>query len=422
MKGTLSATLEYDEIGFREPRSKKKSAVRGKLHTLGLVLILGALILSGCGTGEEAGQPGAAENLGGTEWVLTSLGASPLLEGTRITLEFEDEWLSGFAGCNTYGGGPDSGGYIATDEGTLTVPMIAITVMACSSPEGVMEQEQAYVEALRRATAYQLDGDRLELQDAAGETILAFTRQEEYDSKPSDLLGTAWQLISMDGRAPVEGSTITLVFHDEHRLSGDAGCREYVAVYEADGDDLDLRYAAMLGSACAEEELREQAGAYSTMLEGVAHYRLGEGQLEILTIRGETLIFEPLPEEAQTALEGPTWSLLAFVDLNPVEEMPAPLPLPVDLLAGTEITLALEDGTAQGSAGCNTYQAAYILDSTSIAFEDLAFTEMGCLTPEGVLEQEGRYLDLLRDMTIYHVYGGQLWLETDDGRVLVFSA
>ena len=397
-----------------------------------LVALLLAALLAACGptatpSGPEAtagatSPTGSAKALVGTEWVLTALRGSPLLEGTHITLKFEDERLSGFAGCNTYGGVPDSGRYIATDEGTLTVPMIAITVEACFSPEGVMEQERAYVEALRGVTAYQLDGERLELQDATGETILAFARQEEYDSKPSDLLGTAWQLVSMDGRAPVEGSTVTLVFHDGHLLSGDAGCRDYVAVYDADGDDLDLLFEAMLGADCSEEGLREQEGTYSTMLGGAAHYQLAKRQLEILTIRGETLLFEPLPEEAQTALEGPIWSLQAFVDPNPVEDMPAPLPLPVGLLAGAEITLALEGGTALGSAGCNTYQAAYTLDATSLAFEKLTFTEMACLTPESVMEQEGRYLALLRDVTAYHVYGGQLWLVTDDGRALVFSA
>ncbi len=81
----------------------------------------------------------------------------------------------------------------------------------------------------------------------------------------------------------------------------------------------------------------------------------------------------------------------------------------------------MEGGTAQGSAGCNSYQAGYTIDATSLAFENLTFTEMACLTPESVMEQEGRYLDLLRDVTSYYVYGEQLWLETDDGRAF-FSA
>ena len=390
-----------------------------------LLALLLAAWLAGCG---PAASPSGLEAtagpnpLAGSEWALPSLRGSPPLEGTHLSLKFEDEWLSGFAGCNTYGGGSEWGGYTATEEGTLTVPMIAMTVMACpSSPEGVMEQERAYVETLRDVTAYRLDGDRLELADAAGETVLAYSRQAAYDSEPGDLPGTAWQLVSMDGRAPVEGSTISLVYHDEHRLSGDAGCRDYVAVYQADGDDLELLFQAMLGPDCAEDRLREQEGTYSTMLEGAANYRLAGGQLEILTIRGESLLFEPLPQAAQPALEGPTWSLLAFVDPNPVDGMPAPLPLPLDPLAGTEITLAFEAGTAQGSAGCNTYQAAYALDAAPFAFENLAFTEMACSTPEGAMAQEGRYLDWLRDVPAYHVYGGQLWLETDDGRALVFS-
>lgn len=397
----------------------------GRIAQLLLALLLAALLAT-CGPRATPSGPEATAGpnpLAGSEWVLISLQGSPPLEGTHISLKFEEEWLSGFAGCNTYGGGPDWGGYTATEEGTLTVPMIAMTVMACpSSPESVMEQERAYVETLRGVTAYRLDGDRLELQDAAGEPILAYTRQAEYDSQPGDLPGTAWQLVSMDGRTPVEGAPISLVFHDRHRLSGDAGCRDYVALYEARGDDLELRFQAMLGPDCAQDRLREQEGAYSTMLEGAARYRLAEGQLEVLTVRGESLRFEPLPAEAQPALEGPTWSLLATVDPNPVEGMPAPLLLPLDPLAGTEITLALAGDTAQGSAGCNTYQAAYALDAASLAFENLAFTERACSTPEGVMAQEGRYLDLLGDVTAYHLYGGQLWLETGDGRALVFGS
>ena len=37
------------------------------------------------------------------------------------------------------------------------------------------------------------------------------------------------------------------------------------------------------------------------------------------------------------------------------------------------------------------------------------------------MAQEGQVLDLLRDVTAYHLYGGQLWLETADGRALVFG-
>lgn len=152
--------------------------MKGKLCPLGLALILSALILSGCGPSEQAGQPGASVNLVGTEWVLTLLNGESLIEGTEVNLYFEEGFLGGSMTCNGYGGGRDSGKYIATDDGTFTIPQIAVTVQLCSTPEGVMEQEAAYIDALRGAAAYRVIDGRLEIDDAAAETVLVFAPKE----------------------------------------------------------------------------------------------------------------------------------------------------------------------------------------------------------------------------------------------------
>jgi len=137
------------------------------------------MLLISCG--RPVGSPTPVPvHLDGTEWVLTSLNGNSLIEGTSITLSFAEGVLSGFAGCNGYGGGPDSGKYVVTDDGTLTIPhQIAVTVQLCSTPEGIMEQEAAYIEALRSTTSYRMVDDRLEIDNAAGETILVFARKEE---------------------------------------------------------------------------------------------------------------------------------------------------------------------------------------------------------------------------------------------------
>ena len=154
--------------------------MRGKLYTCGLALMLSALILNGCNSGEETGQPDAAGNLVGTEWELTSLEGENLIEGTEINLYFEEAFLGGSMTCNGYGGGPDSGKYVTTDDGTLTLPQpIAVTVQLCSEPKGIMEQEATYIEALRRAASYRVVDDRLEIDNAAGEMTLVFARKEE---------------------------------------------------------------------------------------------------------------------------------------------------------------------------------------------------------------------------------------------------
>jgi heat shock protein HslJ len=243
-----------------------------------------------------------------------------------------------------------------------------------------------------------------------------------YPGDPAGLVSTAWRLASLDGQALIAGSALTMAFHDGHLVSGHAGCRDYLATYQAAGGDLAFTYSAMLGPVCAEDALLEQEGAYTTALGWTAHYRLAQDKLELFTVRGETLTFAPLPTEAQSTLEGPTWSLLAFIEPNPYDGSPYPPPLPGDVLAGTEITAKFADGTMRGSTGCNSYNGAYNQEGDSFAIGPTAVTEMACLEPAGAMEQEGRFLDLLASVTVHHVYGDQLWLEADDGRALVFRA
>jgi heat shock protein HslJ len=121
---------------------------------------------------------GAAEptpvvvELEGTRWALDTLNGEPPLPGTEPTLQFEDGTTGGSAGCNSYGGS-----YTATD-GSLTITEINQTLMLCTEPEGVMEQEAAYVSALQSAATYRMVGDRLQIENAAGEPVLVFRMAE----------------------------------------------------------------------------------------------------------------------------------------------------------------------------------------------------------------------------------------------------
>jgi hypothetical protein len=47
---------------------------------------------------------------------------------------------------------------------------------------------------------------------------------------------------------------------------------------------------------------------------------------------------------------------------------------------------------------------------------------MACLEPEGLMDQEARYLELLAAVTGYQIFGERLWLEAADGQALVFYA
>ena len=135
---------------------------RKRLGLLAIGLLTLAVLLLGCG--------GAADGpaLPDTQWVLVALAGEPPLPGTAPSVEFSPDEISGSAGCNTY-----FGAYTAGDS-EITIGDVASTEMWCMEPEGVMDQEQAFLVALRSAAGYRLSGAQLELLDAADSVILTF--------------------------------------------------------------------------------------------------------------------------------------------------------------------------------------------------------------------------------------------------------
>lgn len=149
--------------------------MRQKLISILIVMTLAALLLA-CGTRPGPtpadGQTGGASTaLEGTEWTLLSLNGERPIAGTELTLEFHSgNEIDGSAGCNSFGG------TYAVDGNSLTITELYHTEMACTEPDGVMEQEQTYVELLRQTAGYTVTDDELTLVNDAGDTILTFTR------------------------------------------------------------------------------------------------------------------------------------------------------------------------------------------------------------------------------------------------------
>lgn len=240
--------------------------------------------------GQPAATP-APPPLAGTTWELAVLGGQPPAAGSTITLAFADGRLSGFAGCNSYGG------EYTIEADQLRPDRLAQTLIACLEP-GLMAQEQGYMQALTAGARLSLSGDRLELRDQTGAATLVFVRQAEWPPQDVAALGRAtWQLIDMDGTAPLAGSTITLVFKSPGpagRLRGDAGCRTYRGQYAASATGISVLSIEMVGEVCASEDLFAQEGNFTTLLGWAERFRVDADRLEIRTRRGETLLFTAL--------------------------------------------------------------------------------------------------------------------------------
>jgi heat shock protein HslJ len=115
----------------------------------------------------------------GTTWQMTFYnngkgGFTSALLGTEVTAVFgEDGSLTGSAGCNRYTAGYE------IDGDSISIGPAASTRMFCPEPEGVMEQEAAYLATLQSAATYAIRGDNLELWNAEGARLASYVAKAE---------------------------------------------------------------------------------------------------------------------------------------------------------------------------------------------------------------------------------------------------
>jgi heat shock protein HslJ len=91
-----------------------------------------------------------------------------VLDETEITAVFVDGQLTGSAGCNNY-----MAEYKLSGD-KLTLGMAAATRKMCAAPDGVMEQEQAYLASLGSAVGFRIEDGRLDLLDAEGAPVAVY--------------------------------------------------------------------------------------------------------------------------------------------------------------------------------------------------------------------------------------------------------
>jgi heat shock protein HslJ len=115
-----------------------------------------------------------SQDLAGTSWEAVNFHTGSqaivgVITGTTLTAEFgRDGTIAGKSGCNNY-----TGSY-SVDGDKIKIGPLASTMMACTDPEGVMEQETQYLAALQMAESYQVEGRVLELRRSDGTLVAIF--------------------------------------------------------------------------------------------------------------------------------------------------------------------------------------------------------------------------------------------------------
>ena len=115
-----------------------------------------------------------SQDLSGTSWEAINFNNGNqaivgVITGTSLTAQFgKDGTLSGNGGCNNY-----SGPY-KVEGNKIKIGPLASTMMACTDPKGVMEQEAQYLAALQMAESYQVEGKVLELRRSDQSLVAIF--------------------------------------------------------------------------------------------------------------------------------------------------------------------------------------------------------------------------------------------------------
>jgi len=117
----------------------------------------------------------APDPLAGTRWNVVNYnngqGIVTLLPGTSADVAFgADGQATGNAGCNSF-----FGPYRASGN-SLAVGPLGSTSRICPDPEGLMEQESQFLRTLQFAASFRIDGNTIEIQNAAGQIVVVATR------------------------------------------------------------------------------------------------------------------------------------------------------------------------------------------------------------------------------------------------------
>ncbi len=218
-----------------------------------------------------------------------------------------------------------------------------------------------------------------------------------------DLKGTAWVLAEINGQPVLENSLPTLVF-DETSLGGNGSCNRFGGDYTQDGDKLSV--SALFSTMMYCEGVSDQEQAYLAALQAAASFRIDGGRLIILDASGaSTLVFDP----QDNSLEGKTWQLTAYAIPNAI----------TSLIVDTQISAQFDGGSMSGSAGCNTYNAAYTLDGNKTTFGPAVSTKMFCAEPEGLMQQETDFLSAIATAVTYRVEGRTLTFFNAEGQIVL---
>ena len=188
------------------------------------------------------------------------------------------------------------------------------------------------------------------------------------------------------------------------QVGGKAACNTYNGTYEVDGNKINFGMMMTTMMACPPPIMEQELG-YLGSLEMVETFEVTKDNLKMFDADGQVVLEFVVLEPA--SLVGTDWLLTSYNNGKGGMQ---------SLIIGSEITADFgEDETMKGYAGCNSYTASYEATENTISIGTAASTEMACMDPEGVMEQETQYLSALQNAAVYAIRDDRLEIRDENG-------
>ncbi|MDL2298537.1 META domain-containing protein [Synergistaceae bacterium OttesenSCG-928-D05] len=398
--------------------------------------------------------------LGGTNWRVTGINNGKqavvsTLAGTELTANFgRNGILSGSAGCNTYTATYDLYGNI------VKIGTPASTRKMCMTPEGIMEQETIFLNALENTRSWRLMGGNLDLLGEDGsislslvpaatdETVFLY-RNPDGKEALVEMFDTDKLTMTIDGKTYPMQQTISAsgaryeALGDPKTVFWSKGDKAYVAVEGKDLPDFDLVQGGAAKQTISAKPTVYRAGIMEVLVEDK-----GDDHI-LLTANGETFWLKRVPAASGARYVGETdattefWSHDEQATLS-IKGVPYPggmltrddepnfspaatlmdVEWYVESVAGKNIlpnsmvTMFFKsDGRLYGKASINTYNSSWVDSGNKLMIGESATTMMAG-SPD-LMEQEQRFLKSLSDVNAFEVKDGKLHLSMKGGGEII---